>query len=205
MRVNDDYKTVNVEAQRAFSSPDDLSVLQFWKRALENRKKHKDVFVYGNYKLLDDEHKTIFAYKRASKTEAFVVVLNFSAEEVEWQITSDAKVKKWAAGNYTTGEVGKSTEGMVKLRPYEVSGSLDMWCFGSMLKLIPHRLCLVWPSLESRRYLRRSRGAIDDRLDKVDARIITKVRMPGISFCARKKSLSLKPPPSSSTADRPTS
>lgn len=136
MRVNDDYKTVNVEAQRAFSSPDDLSVLQFWKRALENRKKHKDAFVYGTYKLLDDEHKTVFAYKRASKTEAFVVVLNFSAEEVEWKITSDAKVTKWAAGNYTTGEVGKSTEGAIKLRPYEVSGAPNVMCSSFVLTLI---------------------------------------------------------------------
>ncbi|CAK4028360.1 glycoside hydrolase [Lecanosticta acicola] len=119
MRVNDDYKTVNVEAQRSANDPDELSVLQFWKRGLENRKKHRDVFVYGEYMLLDGNHKTVFAYKMAGKDEAFVVALNFSGEAVDWQIPKSAKVSKWVAGNYTAGEQGKSCEGTVQMRPWE--------------------------------------------------------------------------------------
>jgi len=117
MRVNDDYKTVNAAAQRK-SDSDDLTILQFWKRGLENRKKHKDVFVYGDFHLLDKDNGNIFAYKRNSKTEAFVVVLNFTEKEVEWEITADAKIEKWVTGNYA-GKLDMATSGKLKLRPWE--------------------------------------------------------------------------------------
>jgi glycosidase len=79
MRVNDDYKTVNAAAQRQHNDPDSLSVLQFWKRGLAARKKHKDALVYGDFHLLDPEdgHDQIFAYARRGEEEGFVTVLNF--------------------------------------------------------------------------------------------------------------------------------
>ncbi|KAG9549110.1 alpha-glucosidase-like protein maltase, partial [Aureobasidium melanogenum] len=119
MRVNDDYKEVNAEAQRKQNDPDKLSVLQFWKRGLANRKEHKDVFVYGDFQVLDENDKKVFAYKRASEKEAFVLALNFSKDEVKWQIPEAAKVKKWVAGNYTAGQPDKPTSGTITLRPFE--------------------------------------------------------------------------------------
>jgi oligo-1,6-glucosidase len=122
MIVNTDYKTVNAEAQRTYNSDKDLSVLQFWRRGLENRKKHKDVFVYGDFQLLDDEHPTIVAYKRTSHQdggEAFVVVLNFSGTEVEWTIPKGGEVEKWVASTYTKAAPKVATSGSIKLRAWE--------------------------------------------------------------------------------------
>lgn len=119
MRVNDDYKTINAEAQRQAKEENQLSVLQFWKRGLENRKKHKDVFVYGNFESLDDESDKIFAYKRASQEEAFVVVLNFTGKDVDWRIPKAAKVQSWVAGNYAASSPDKGVDGTIKLRPWE--------------------------------------------------------------------------------------
>lgn len=122
MRVNDDYKSVNAEAQiaNAQPAPGMLSVHAFWKRGLENRKKHKGVFVYGDFKMLDREHEKVVAFKRWSKEEAFVTVLNFSGEKVEWAGLGDVSVKKWVAGNYDEGELdGRATDGKVVLRPWE--------------------------------------------------------------------------------------
>lgn len=119
MRVNDDYKEVNAEAARKFNEPDQLSVLQFWKRALANRKEHKDVFVYGDFLMLDEQHDKVMAYKRMSDKEAFVTVLNFSGQEVEWALPQEAKVKAWVAGNYTKSAPEKATSGKVVLRPWE--------------------------------------------------------------------------------------
>lgn len=119
MMVNTDYETVNATAQRTSKEPDQLSALQYWKRALENRKKHKDVFVYGDFQLLDDSHPTVFAYKRASSEEAFVTILNFSGKEVEWTLPKEAKVEKWVAGNYSAGAPDKATSEKVMLRPWE--------------------------------------------------------------------------------------
>lgn len=122
MRVNEDFKTVNAEAQIANPSPSagSLSVHAFWKRGLENRKKNKDVFVYGDFEMLDPEHLKIVAYKRWSRDEVFVTVLNFSGEEVQWDGLGDAKVARWVAGNYDERELDrKARSGKVTLRPWE--------------------------------------------------------------------------------------
>ena len=119
MRVNDDYKEVNAEVQRKQNDPNKLSVLQFWKRGLANRKEHKDVFVYGDFQQLDEHNKRVFAYKRASESEAFVVALNFSNDEVQWDIPQESKVKNWVAGNYADSNPDKATSGTVTLKPWE--------------------------------------------------------------------------------------
>lgn len=130
MMVNTDYETVSAEAQRKYSSDDDLSVLQFWKRGLANRKEHKDVFVYGDFELLDEgENSSVFAYKRTShkEDEAFVTVLNFSGREVEWRVPESAKVQRWVAGNYMKVAPELGVTGSVKLRAWEgVLGMCDV-------------------------------------------------------------------------------
>lgn len=119
MRVNEDYKVVNAEAQRKFSSDEQLSVLQFWKRGLEQRKQHKASLVYGNFELLDESHPQIFAYKRTGGGESMVTVLNFSGQEFDWDIPAHAKIERWVAGNYTKAAPEKGTSGKVKLRAWE--------------------------------------------------------------------------------------
>jgi oligo-1,6-glucosidase len=121
MRVNDDYPTINAAAQRQHNDENSLSVLQFWQRGLAQRKKHKDALVYGDFELLDPEdgHDQIFAYARRGEDEAFVTVLNFSEEDVEWELTAEANVRKWVAGNYTAGAPEKATKGKITLRPWE--------------------------------------------------------------------------------------
>jgi glycosidase len=94
-------------------------VFQFWKRGLANRKAHKDVFVYGDYKLLDETHEEVFAYKRSSEKEAFVTVLNFSGKTVQFEIPETAGVRKWVAGNYEAGSPDKEVGGTITLKPWE--------------------------------------------------------------------------------------
>lgn len=120
--MTDDYKTINAAAQvsNPTPSPGTLSVHAFWKRALANRKKNADVFVYGDFEMLDPEHEKVVAYRRWSKDEAFVTVLNFSGESVKWDGLGGVKVKKWVAGNYDERELeGRKAEGPVELRPWE--------------------------------------------------------------------------------------
>ncbi|KAH7398556.1 glycoside hydrolase superfamily [Pyrenochaeta sp. MPI-SDFR-AT-0127] len=122
MRVNDDYKTTNAAAQLAHPtpSPGSLSVHAFWKRALENRKKNKDVFVYGDFKMLDMDDRKVVAFKRWSEKDAFITVLNLSGEKLVWEKLGDLKVKKWVAGNYDENELeGRALSGQVALRPWE--------------------------------------------------------------------------------------
>ncbi|KAL2354107.1 glycoside hydrolase superfamily [Cryomyces antarcticus] len=66
MRVNDDYSSVNAEMQMRDGDAKGLSVRQFWQRALAHRKKHRDVFVYGDFQLVDADNPKVFAFKRTS-------------------------------------------------------------------------------------------------------------------------------------------
>lgn len=119
MRVNDDYKTVNVAAQLADTDPMS-STHAFWKRGLANRKEHKGIFVYGDFELVDPEHDKVVAYKRWSEEDAVLVVLNFSGESIEWNGIGKLKVRKWWAGNYNENDLqGKATSGTISLRPWE--------------------------------------------------------------------------------------
>lgn len=122
MRVNDDYKTVNtaVQIENSTPSPGTLSVHAFWKRALSNRKQNKDVFVYGDFEMLDMEDRKVVAFRRWSEKSSFVTVLNLSGEKVTWEKLGDLKVKKWVAGNYDERELaGRALGGKVELRPWE--------------------------------------------------------------------------------------
>ncbi|KAL6710335.1 hypothetical protein ACN47E_009281 [Coniothyrium glycines] len=130
MRVNDDYPTVNVAAQLAnpIPAPGTLSVHAFWKRALANRKQHKDVFVYGDFEMLDFEDKKVVAYRRWSETKAFITVLNLSGDDdVSWEKLGAVRVKNWVAGNYDERELhSRPTSGPVALRPWEaLLGTLE--------------------------------------------------------------------------------
>ena len=119
MRVNDDYKDVNTEAQVA-DQGDNLSVWQFWQRGLANRKAHKDVFIYGDFETVGPESDEVFAYLRTGmESGKWLVVLNFSGKEVKWQIPDGIQIEGWMAGNYTTGKPDKSLEQIVALNPWE--------------------------------------------------------------------------------------
>lgn len=97
MRVHDDYREIN--AAKQIADPD--SILSFYKKVLRLRKRYKDLFVFGDFRLLEAEDKAIFAYVKEShltvsdaqpqingftsnnsarKKRMAVVVLNFSKQ-----------------------------------------------------------------------------------------------------------------------------
>lgn len=126
MRVVNDYKTVNAETQLSkaqASHPKDCSVLGFWKRVLEFRKSRKDVFVYGDFQLLDPDHNTVVAWKRWSEKASWVFVGNFSRDEVMWNGLEAAGVqmKEWTVSNYydKEGLRKKTKSGKLDLKPWE--------------------------------------------------------------------------------------
>ena len=120
MRIMDDYKTINAEAQAKANDGHDLSVWQFWQRALKDRKDHAGAFVYGVFEDLSLRHPQVYAYtKTSAQGEKWLVVLNFSGREVEWHMPAGLRVAGWIRGNYSEGEVGKPKSDMVPLRPWE--------------------------------------------------------------------------------------
>jgi len=111
LAVNPNFKTINAKQEAA--DPD--SVYNYFRRMLEFRKTTK-AFAYGTYEDLDPQNPKIFAYTRTLGNEKYLVVLNFSGDEIAYTLPSGGKTGKLALSN-----LGKAEENTVslKLRPWE--------------------------------------------------------------------------------------
>lgn len=111
MRVNDNYKSINAAAQ----VDDPNSVYHCWRQVLGKRKEYKEIFVYGDYELVDEKNEKVFAYKRtAADGKGAVVACNFSEGEVVWE--SPVKAGEVLIG---TGKGEMVKDGKITLRPCE--------------------------------------------------------------------------------------
>ena len=80
MRVNDNYKEINVAKQ----IDDNTSVFGFWKKVLKLRKEHEDIFVHGDYRLVDDDSENLYTFEKESKDgKKALVILNFTETEYD--------------------------------------------------------------------------------------------------------------------------
>ncbi|CAI7660930.1 unnamed protein product [Penicillium bialowiezense] len=122
MRVNDDFKTINVETQMSFPSHESgkLSVWQYWQQALQHRKQHKDVFVYGDFEDLDFDNEQVFAYLRADadRRENWLVVMNWTTSVVEWTLPVGIQVTSWVFSTLQTAPI-RGDQPTVRLRAFE--------------------------------------------------------------------------------------
>lgn len=113
MRVNDNYVDINAAAQT--SNPD--SVYHTWRRVLEQRKAFKEIFVYGDFALVDEPNESVFAYRRqAADGQAALVVANFSAESLSWSWQGKARQVLVSPTSKTIEDVNG---GEIRLRPCE--------------------------------------------------------------------------------------
>lgn len=88
MKVNQDYKTVNVKSESA--DPD--SVLNYYKKVIALRKdpKYLKTFTYGNFIALEDPNDHTLAYLRQGHDQTIMVIANFGAEPVVFDINKES-------------------------------------------------------------------------------------------------------------------
>ncbi|WP_210608529.1 glycoside hydrolase family 13 protein [Priestia flexa] len=114
MKVNPNYVDINVEKQIS----DEESILNFYKKLVALRKQH-EVFVYGTYDLLLENHPAIYAYTRTLDDKKAIVICNVSSKQQEFKLPKEVKVKEeeLLIHNYQV-----ATDEMVQeftLQPYE--------------------------------------------------------------------------------------
>jgi len=110
LKVNPDYKTVNVTAQEK----DPNSVLNYFRRLVQIRK-NEPTLVYGKYTLLDNENPEVFAYSRDLNGKKMLVLLNFSDKMASFNLGIALNQSTIVLDNYSnTGKIKNNT-----LRPYE--------------------------------------------------------------------------------------
>ncbi|MBO1513387.1 glycoside hydrolase family 13 protein [Metabacillus bambusae] len=85
--VNENFKEINVENQLQ----DESSVLHFYKKMIQLKKKN-EVFTYGDYNLILDDHPQIYAYTRTMDNDKVVVFSNLSEELATWEDVLDFSV-----------------------------------------------------------------------------------------------------------------
>ncbi|RFU63272.1 alpha-glucosidase [Bacillus sp. V59.32b] len=79
--VNPNYTKINVEEQ--VNNQD--SILHFYKKLIYLRKEH-ELFVYGTYQLMMEEHPKLFVYTRTLEDKKALVLCNFHASETEFTV-----------------------------------------------------------------------------------------------------------------------
>ncbi|MCT2536986.1 alpha-glucosidase [Aquibacillus koreensis] len=114
LKVNPNYKTINVENQLEDSD----SIYAYYKQLIELRKE-EEVLVYGNYDLILEDDEKIYAYTRTLENKKVLVMTNLFPEEAEFHLPSalegyNATLK---LSNYDVEEKDQIKE--LSLKPYE--------------------------------------------------------------------------------------
>jgi oligo-1,6-glucosidase len=108
LKVNPNYKTVNVAAEEKDSN----SCLNYFKKIVKLRKDNL-ALVYGKYTLLDKDNPQVYAYTRELNGKKILVLLNFSSKPATANINTDLTNSNLLIGNYATAN------NTTALRPYE--------------------------------------------------------------------------------------
>jgi len=123
MRVNDDYTVVNAAVQVSAGRANERSMIvspyRFWQRSLDVRKRHVDLFVYGEFETIKDTPSSIFAFRRKCGLEESITILNFSGKEAEFTLPADCEVLFWVMGSYDSLSTEKPKAGVIRLLPWE--------------------------------------------------------------------------------------
>jgi len=118
-KENESYTDINAESQVGVKD----SVFEYWASVLRLRKSHKDIFIYGNFELLDVEHNDVFAYTRGFKDQKVVVVTNFRKTPVTWSLPKNVALRKEEILISNYSDMNASVE-KVSLRPFEAFACL---------------------------------------------------------------------------------
>lgn len=118
-KENESYLEINADSQVGVKD----SVFEHWASLLHLRKAQKDLFVYGDFGLLDPKHEDVFAYTRTFGEQKAVVVANFRKHNLTWTVPSGMTLQKDKVliSNYADPSFKDNS---VSLRPFEAFACL---------------------------------------------------------------------------------
>lgn len=114
IEVNPNHREINVENELL----DEDSILHFYKKLIELRKREK-AFVYGDLIPLFEDNKEVFAYYRVYGREKYLVLCNFYGRDRIIEMEGIEKTTKNVSvilSNYKDSDIDLMK---IKLRPYE--------------------------------------------------------------------------------------
>ncbi len=108
LKVNPNHKDVNVKNQENNGD----SILNYFKTLIGLRKLYKTL-IYGDYQLLNATNKSVYAYSRKDINGLFLVLLNFTSVDAEFDIDFDVNNAKLTISNYLDSKLRNI------LKPYQ--------------------------------------------------------------------------------------
>lgn len=110
--MNPNYERINVEEAQA----DNDSIFHFYQKLIRLRKEW-EIISTGDFTLLFEDDRNLFAYKREADGERLIVIANFTGEDVQCGLPDEIKPGRGQIllSNYDRDSVEKK----MKLRPYE--------------------------------------------------------------------------------------
>ena len=111
LAVNPNYKEIN--AAQALADRD--SIYRYYARMLEFRRR-TPALIYGDYKDLDPANPRVFAYSRTLGPDGYLVVLNFSKDDLDYEVPGGIR-----AGALQISNLGSRAKpsASLHLRPWE--------------------------------------------------------------------------------------
>ncbi|MBJ7224171.1 MULTISPECIES: glycoside hydrolase family 13 protein [unclassified Brenneria] len=94
--VNPNYKQINAASQ--INQQDSI---YNYHRELIALRRQTPALIYGEYRDLDPQHDKLFAYTRTQGDQQYLVVINFTHDNVEWNIPEGKKIVKTLISNRT--------------------------------------------------------------------------------------------------------
>lgn len=94
LAVNPNYRQIN-----AASQIDQSDSVYNYHRELIALRRQAPALIYGEYRDLDPQHNQLFAYTRTLEDQQYLVAINFSHDNVEWDIPDGKKIGKTLISN----------------------------------------------------------------------------------------------------------
>ena len=110
--TNENYRSINVESELR----DEDSILNFYKKMIRLRGASQEL-LYGDYELLMEEDKNIYAYTRMDGKQGYVIICNLSKNLCEFRGEDVLKHENLVLNNYSV-DTHRDTEDLM-LSPYE--------------------------------------------------------------------------------------
>ena len=86
-----------IHAAKSVTNPQ--SVYHYFRKLLALRKQNL-AWIYGDYYDLDQQHPSLFCYSRTLGDERFLMVLNFSKQKVDYELSENLRAAKLVTSNY---------------------------------------------------------------------------------------------------------
>jgi oligo-1,6-glucosidase len=99
LAVNPNYKEINAREALA----DQNSIYNYFKKMIQLRK-NAPALIYGDFKDLDPQNPSIFAYTRTLGADKYLVVLNFTKNDVAYMLPAGLKAGLLELSNLNTKE-----------------------------------------------------------------------------------------------------